>query len=207
MMESYKTKAAALCLLFIYALVPSRLSAGAPTNQIRGTVDQLRAILKNPHLKSKDKTKERRDQLRQAIYSRFDFTEMAKRSLGSHWRRRTPEEREEFVQLFTDLLERAYLDRIESYNDEKFVYLRENLDGNYAEVTGRIATQQGEEFSINYKAHLVKEEWRVYDVVIENISLVNNYRSQFNRVIRKESYEGLVQRMKEKQIELTGEKK
>ncbi|MFQ5903890.1 MAG: phospholipid-binding protein MlaC, partial [Candidatus Binatia bacterium] len=183
------------------------LRAGAPTDQIRTTVDKALAILKNPQLKSEARKKERRDQLRQVIYARFDFTEMAKRSLGSHWRRRTPEEREEFVQLFTDLLERAYVDRIESYNDETFIYLRENLDGSYAEVKSRIATHQGEEISLNYKVHLVNGEWKVYDIVAENISLVNNYRSQFNRVITNSSYEELIRKMKEKQAEGMAEEK
>ncbi len=207
MMGKYKPMPVALFLLFFYILIPFPSSAGAPTDQIRTTVDKTLTVLKNPRLKSEAKTKERRDQLRQILYARFDFTEMAKRSLGGHWRRRTPEEQREFVRLFTDLLERAYTDRIEAYNDEKFVYLRENLDKNFAEVVSRIMTSKGEEFSLNYKVHLIDGEWRVYDIVVENISLVNNYRSQFNRIITNSSYEELVRRMMEKQIEVTGEKK
>ena len=132
---------------------------------------------------------------------------MARRSLGAQWRKLTPKEQEEFVRLYTDLLERAYINRIESYSDEQFAYVRENLDKNYAEVQSRIVTNKGEEFSLNYKAHLINGEWKVYDVVVENISLVNNYRSQFNRIIANSSYEELVRRMKEKQIEVAGEKK
>lgn len=201
MMKKYKSTSVVLFLLFFYLLIPFPLTAGDPTDQIRTTVDKAVAILRNPRFKE-NKTKDRRDQLRKVLYSRFDFTEMAKRSLGSHWRRRTPEEQKEFVRLFSDLLERAYIDRIESYNEEKFVYLRENLDKNYAEVESRIVTHKGEEFSLNYKAYLVNGEWRVYDLVIENISLVNNYRSQFNRIITNSSYEELIRRMKEKQIEV-----
>ncbi|MBI4490972.1 MAG: ABC transporter substrate-binding protein [Deltaproteobacteria bacterium] len=207
MMEKLQRTSLAFSLLFFYLLIPSPSSAGAPTDQVRTTVDQALAILKNPRLKSEAKTKERRDQLKKIIYSRFDFTEMARRSLGSHWRRRTPAEQREFVRLFTDLLERAYIGRIESYNDEKFVYLRENLDKNFAEVESRIMTSKGEDFSLNYKVHLVDGEWRIYDIVVENISLVNNYRSQFNRIITNSSYEELIRRMMEKQIEVTGEKK
>ena len=181
--------------------------AGAPTDQIRGSVDKIQAILKNPSLKSVARKKERRDQLRNVIFSRFDFSEMAKRSLGSHWRRLSPKEQEEFVRLFTDLLERAYVDRIESFNDEKFIYLKETLDQDYAEVGSRIVTDKGEEYSLNYKAHLTGSEWKVYDLVIENISLVNNYRAQFSRIITNVSYDELVRRMKEKQIEGVGEKK
>lgn len=198
---------ATLFLLFFYVLIPLPLGAGVATDQIRATVDKILAILNNPQVKSAAKTRERREQLRQVVSSRFDFTEMAKRSLGSQWRRRTPKEQEEFVRLFTDLLERSYIDKIESYSGGNFVYLRENLDKDYAEVESRIITNKGEEFSLNYKVHLVNGEWRVYDVVVENVSLVNNYRSQFNRIITNSSYEELIRRMKEKQVEVTGEKK
>ena len=196
-----------LSFLLFYLLAPSLSIAGAPTEQIRASVDNVQAVLNNPQLKSATKTKERRDQLRQIISARFDFSEMSRRSLGAQWRKLTPKEQEEFVRLYTDLLERAYIDRIESYSDEKFAYARQNLDKDYAEVESRIVTNKGEEFSLNYKAHLMNGEWKIYDVVVENISLVNNYRSQFNRIIANSSYEELVRRMKEKQIEIEGQKK
>ncbi len=186
---------------FLLTLPVSAALAGAPTDQVRSTVDKALAVLKNPQLRTEAKTKERRDQLRQILFARFDFAEMAKRSLGSNWRRRTPKEQEEFVRLFTDLLERAYIDRIESYTDEKFVYMGEKQDGKYGEVESRIVTSKKEEFSINYKVQLAGGEWKVYDVIIENISLVNNYRSQFNRVISNSSYEDLISRLREKQAE------
>ncbi len=207
MKQIYHRTAVVLLLLFFILPVPALSSAGAPTDQIRASVDKVQAILKNPQLKSAAKTKERRDQLRRVISSRFDFTEMARRSLGSQWRRLSPKEREEFVGLFTDLLERAYIDRIEGYGEEQFAYVKENLDKNYAEVQSRIVTSKGEEFSLNYKTLLVNGEWKVYDVVVENISLVNNYRSQFTRILANSSYEELLRRMKEKQIEVAGEKK
>lgn len=207
MKQIYYRMAVVLFLLLFALVLPSPSSAGAPTEQIRASVDKIVAILNNPQLKSAAKTKERRDQLRQAISSRFDFAEMARRSLGSQWRRLSPQERQEFVRLFTDLLERAYVDRVEGYSDEKFAYVREILDRNYAEVNSRIVTHNGEEFSLNYKVLLKNGEWKVYDVVVENISLVNNYRSQFTRIIANSSYEELVRRMKEKQIEVAGEKK
>lgn len=207
MKQKPNSTVAALLLLFFALVVPSPSSAGAPTEQIRASVDKIVAILNNPQLKSAAKIKERRDQLRQAISSRFDFTEMARRSLASQWRRLGPKEQEEFVRLFTDLLERAYVDRIEGYSDEKFAYVREILDKNYAEVNSRIVTHNGEEFSLNYKVLLKNGEWKVYDVVVENISLVNNYRSQFTRIIANSSYEELVRRMKDKQIEVARERK
>lgn len=187
-----------LWIALFAAWTPSVLLAGAPTEEIQKTVDKAVAVLKNPSLKSDGKKKERRDQIRQALLPRFDFSEMARRSLGAHWRQRTPEEQREFVALFSDLLEHAYIERIEAFNDEKFVYTRERQDRDYAEVDAKIQTPKGEEFSISYKLHLLDQNWKVYDVVIENISLVNNYRDQFNRVITKSSYEELIRRIKDK---------
>ena len=185
-------------LLLASVLISAPVVAGVPTDQIKATVDRALVVLKNPRLKPAAKTRERRDQLRQILFGRFDFTEMAKRALGANWRRRTPKEQEEFVRLFTEILERAYADTIESYTDEQIVYVGEKLDGTYADVISKILTSKGEEFSINYKAHLNGAEWRVYDVVVENISMVNNFRSQFNRVIGNSSYEELIRRLRDK---------
>src|SRR5688500_11302484 len=113
------------CVTALFALVLCAASAraGMPTDQIKGTVDKAVLVLKDPSLKPPARIKERRDQLRQILFARFDFTEMAKRALGANWRRRTPQEQEEFVRLFTEILERAYAEIIESYSDEKIVYL------------------------------------------------------------------------------------
>jgi phospholipid transport system substrate-binding protein len=174
-------------------------AAGVPADQVRQTADKLLEILKDPQLKGESKKSERRNKLKEVLYERFDFTEMAKRSLGSEWRRRSPEEQKEFVKVFTALLERAYLDKIESYNGESFQYLKEREDdNNYAQVDTKLVDNKGQEFSINYRLYNMKGNWKVYDVVIENVSLVNNYRAQFNRVLTKSSYEELVNRMKGK---------
>jgi phospholipid transport system substrate-binding protein len=185
-------------LLLGFALSPARAAGGVPTDQIKATVDKALVVLKDPRLKATTKSKERREQLKQILFARFDFTEMGKRALGANWRRRTPKEQEEFLRLFSELLERAYADIIESYTDEKIVYIGERLDGTYADVNSKVLTGKGEEFSINYKAHLINSEWRVYDVVVENISMVNNFRSQFNRVIANSSYEELIRRLRDK---------
>ncbi len=166
-----------ISLLLFCLLIPAPLIAGAPTDQIRATLDKAIAVLKDPNLKSKETREELHSQLRKIVYARFDFAEMARRSLGRQWRRRTPSERKEFIRIFTDLLERTYIGHIDSYDDDKFVYLKEKLDGNYAEVGTKILTGNGKEYSVNYKTHLVDGEWKIYDVVIENVSMVNNYRS------------------------------
>ena len=175
-------------------------NAGVPTEQVRGTVDQVLAILQDPSLKQETKQKERREQLRRVIFARFDFAEMARRSLGAEWRRRTPAEQQEFIVVFTDLLQDNYIGTIESYNGDKVVYNRELQDQDNAEVQTTLTTRSEAVYSINYRLRLVDKDWKVYDVVIENISVVNNYRSQFNRLISKSSYEDLVRTMKEKSL-------
>ena len=195
-MKTLSTVGLAILLL----VQPVWVAAGVPGDQVRQSVDKLLAILKDPQLKGESKKNERRDKLKEVIYQRFDFTEMARRSLGSEWRRRSPEEQREFVKLFTGLLERAYLDNIESYNGEKFRYLKEQEDNNHAQVDTKIVGNKGQEFSVNYRLHNRNGDWKVYDVVIEDISLINNYRSQFNRMLATSSYEELVNRMKGKTL-------
>lgn len=112
---------AAVGLVLLLSAQPTLANSASPGERIRETVDQLLATLKDPRLKGENKKNERREKLKNIVYQRFDFTEMAKRSLGAEWRRRSPEEQKEFVQLFTELLERAYLDKIESYTDPQRV--------------------------------------------------------------------------------------
>ena len=181
-------------LLFL----PFNAFADSPTVEIKSTVDQVIQILTNPQFRGESKKQERRKRLRDAIFVRFDFQEMAQRSLGAHWQRRTPEEQTQFIKVFSDLLEQTYVDKIESYNNEKFIYANERIDGSYAEVSSKMRTSKGEEFTINYKLHRVGEDWRVYDLVIENVSLINNYRSQFNRILTGSTYDELISRIKAK---------
>ena len=188
----------ALCLLALLLLYPFKAFAISPTVQVKSSVEQVIRILSDPRLQGEAKKGERRNLLRETILLRFDFKEMAKRSLGNHWRRQTPEKQREFVRIFTDLLEKAYLERIDSYNNEKFIYTSERINEPYAEVDSKILTSKGEEFTIKYKVHRVGDEWKVYDLVVENISLVNNYRAQFNRIINKSSYDQLVSMVKQK---------
>jgi len=199
-------KASTVGLVILLLMQPVWLAAGAPTDQIRQTVDRLLAILNDPQLKGEQKKNERRQKLKEVLYQRFDFTEMARRSLGSEWRRRTPEEQKEFVKLFTELLERSYLDKIESYSGEKVLYLKEREDGNYAEVETKIVDKKGQEYSVDYRLHKVNGDWKVYDVIIEDVSLVGNYRSQFSRVLAKSSFGELLKTMKEKTFSAPGSK-
>ncbi len=173
-------------------------NAGAPLDLVRTTVDRAIQILKDPKLSSPDKKKERVDRLREALAAVFDYEEMAKRALGPHWRQRTPAEQEEFVKLFRDFLERVYSEKIGLYGGEKVRFGREVMDSEFAQVESTIIQPKGEEIAVVYKLRQVNGQWKVYDAIVENISIVNNYRSQFDRVISSSSYEELVKRLREK---------
>ena len=172
--------------------------AGEPTEAIRGAVNQGVEILKNAKLDSQKQRTEVIDRLRQIVYPLFDFSEMAMRSLGAHWRRINPQQRQEFVSTFTALLEKTYADQIDLYNGQQVVYSGESIDGNYAQVDSRIIDKNGQTYSVVYRLHKIDGKWRIYDVVAENISVVNNYRAQFNRVLAKSSFEELLKTMKQR---------
>jgi phospholipid transport system substrate-binding protein len=193
---------AALLATCLLTLSPAALRAGVPTEQVRQTADQVLSVLQDSRLKSADKQKERREQIRQIIGSRFDFSEMAKRSLGSNWQKVNNDEQRQFVELFTELLEKSYADQIESYDGEKIVYGRENVSQDQADVDTKILTKKGEQISVNYKLRSAGNDWKVYDVVIENISLVNNFRSQFNRILANASFAELLKRLQSKSVEI-----
>src|SRR4029077_2156305 len=177
-----------------------RLLASAPGEQIKATVDRVMEILKDPKLQGDDKKTERRERLRQVVLPRFDFAEMGKRALGNNWNR-YPEKQQEFVAAFKQLLEESYADQIQAANGDKVVYLNERTDKNYSEVDTKVISSKGEETPMTYKLHSVDSDWKVYDIVVENVSIVNNYRSQFNRILSNASLDELIKRIKEKRFE------
>jgi phospholipid transport system substrate-binding protein len=186
----------AVSVALLMAPAPSR--AGEPTEQVRGAIDRVLEILKKKDLQAKDKRAERRTLLREEISKAFDFDEMAKRSLGPTWRQRTPEERKEYVTLFRQVLENSYLGKVEAYQGEKIKYVKESVEeGRIATVETLIVTGKGQEIPLNYRMMKEKSEWRVYDVVIEEISLVNNYRSQFSGILQRSSFQDLLARLRE----------
>lgn len=171
---------------------------GEPLDVIKSAADEAIAVLKDPRLKSADRKSERIARLKHIINPIFDYQEMAKRTLGPHWRRRTPAEQEEFAELFRAFLERIYSDRVDLYAGERFLFGREVLDQEYAEVESKIINAKGEESNVLYRLRRSDGKWKVYDAVVENISIVNNYRSQFDRVISKSSFEELKKMLREK---------
>jgi phospholipid transport system substrate-binding protein len=143
---------------------------------------------------------EKRRLVRDAMSPRYDFQEMAERVLGDEWRRRTPKEQAEFVQLFGEFMENAVVRRIQPYSNEEIRYTGSS-DESYAQVASKLRIPTGEEFKINYMLRRPKSEWTIYDVVVEDVSLIKNYHSQFSRVIANSSYEELVRRLRNKQKE------
>ncbi|PYM99688.1 MAG: organic solvent tolerance ABC transporter substrate-binding protein [Candidatus Rokuibacteriota bacterium] len=157
----------ALTLTAIFALVTAGTAvAGEPTDQVRRSVDEVLKIVQ-----SQPDGSARRAAVRQAANRLFDFEETAKRALGPHWQQRTPAEHEEFVRLFSDLLEAAYVGKIDLYQGEKITYVGETVDGDQATVKTRIVTKQGNEVPVDYRLSREKDGWRVYDVIIEGVSL------------------------------------
>jgi phospholipid transport system substrate-binding protein len=183
-------------------LAASPASAGAPTDQLRTQIDRVIKTVDDPELKQSGKANERRIAVRKIANETFDFQDMARRALAKHWQPRTPAEREEFVKLFADLLERAYVSKIDTYGGEKIAYNGDTIDGDAALVKTKIVTKQGTDIPVDYRMLKRSERWLVYDVVIEGVSLINNYRTQFNKIIQTSSYQALVDRMKNKQGEL-----
>ena len=181
------------------ALVLALLSpawAGAPTDTLREYTEAVQKVLDDPALKAEDRRHERRAAVRKLAIEAFDVQETARRALGPHWQQRTPAEREEFVQLFADLLERTYIAKIDLYGGEHLKFTDERIDGENAVVRAKVTTRQGTEVPVEGRMHKRADRWLIYDVAIENISLVANYRAQFDRIIRTSSYAELVKRLR-----------
>jgi phospholipid transport system substrate-binding protein len=172
--------------------------AGEPTEKIRQTTDKILSIVSSPALRDPSKAQERRKLIRSAVDERFGWDEMARRSLATHWAKRTDEERKEFVRLFADLLERTYMKKVEDYSGEKVLYGEETKDGDHARVKVRIVTKKNKDIAVEYRLKKEGNDWLIYDVSIEGVSLVNNYRTQFNSIILQSSYENLLKRLKDK---------
>jgi len=189
-----------IALMALAGLFLASHAFATPTDDVKKTVDEVVRIVADKEIKKHEQ--HRRQALKKAISGIFDYGEMAKRSLGRHWNQRTPAERKQFTDLFATLLENSYASKIESYNNEKIVYIKEAVDGSYAEVRSKVVTAKRDEFALDYRLMNENGKWMVYDVVIEGVSLVSNYRSQFNRIITASGYGELVKKLQTKSEEL-----
>jgi phospholipid transport system substrate-binding protein len=191
-----------LVLLFSFSVCGTAMALASVTDEVKKTVDQVITIVADKEMKKPANEQKRRKALKKAISAIFDYGEMAQRSMGRHWKERSAPEKKEFVELFETLLENSYSGKIESYNQEKIVYIKENIEGEYAEVKSKVVTAKRDEFTLDYRLLNKGGRWLVYDVVIEGVSLVSNYRSQFNKIIQNHGYGELVKKLRTKSEEI-----
>ena len=187
--------------LVAWLLVAGAVAApvASPREVVQAAVGRVVAALQRADMESDGTPRARnlqRIEIRRVATELFDFDEISRRALSRHWTGRTPEEQAEFVRLFTDLLERSYIGRIESYSGETILYLGETVDGSYATVRSKVVTSRRGETPLDYRLHLRDGRWKVYDVLIDHVSFVSTYRSEFERILRTESYASLVERLR-----------
>jgi phospholipid transport system substrate-binding protein len=173
--------------------------AESPTEVVRATLTQVFRILEDPKLKDPAKLIPRRRMLENVIAARFDYAEMSKRALAAHWTPLTAAERSEFVELFKSFLSDRYAEKIEDYSGEQVVYLSERTEGSYAEVRTELRSSKLQ-VPMDYRLYLKEGQWHAYDIIVDGVSLVRNYRSQFDKIIRADSYQELVQRLRERTV-------
>ena len=171
--------------------------AGEATEAMRGTIDEVLRILADQSLKQPAKANERRQMLEKVVGERFDYEEMSRRSLGTSWTNLSDKDKHEFVSLFQTLLVNTYADKIESYTGDGVQYINERTEKEYAEVRTKVLTGKTE-IPLDYRLLHKASAWRVYDVVVDGVSLVNNYRGQFSKILRNGSYADLVDQLRKK---------
>ena len=184
-------------LLLLGVATPHPVAAGGPTETMKTTIDEALELIRNKELKQPEKAEERRQRLEQIVGNRFDYEEMSKRSLGAPWNSLSDKEKQEFVALFRTLLTNSYADKIETYSGEGVQYINERIEKDYAEVRTKVLTGKVE-IPLDYRLINRGNDWRVYDVVVDGISLVNNYRGQFSKILRSSSYADLVEQLRKK---------
>jgi len=193
-MTSLRLSISAAFLSFLLS-IPFRAFAGEPMVQLSASINEFVTIMANTSVAELRATG-LPEKARQLVFARFDFSEMTKRSLGPHWKSLDPPEQREFVDAFTHRLLVAYGKTVRATGDEKIQFMREVRDGEEASVETKVLSPNGDETPIDYRLHELNGEWKVYDVLIDNVSIVNNYRAQFERVIAKSSVQDLLRRMK-----------
>jgi phospholipid transport system substrate-binding protein len=185
----------ALLVLMLWQIPAPVAAAETPKQQLQATMERVMAVTRT--FQSAADFENNKARLKQIILPRFDFTEMARRSLGSYWSGLQGKEKE-FLAAFVQFAEASYMNALGSYRGEKMVYGREQIDSNFAEIDTEVLNSRGDGTPITYKLHLVRGQWKVYDVIIEQVSLVSNYRSQFSRILQTASMDELMRRLREK---------
>jgi phospholipid transport system substrate-binding protein len=202
-MANHPLRITSIVLLVLSMCVVPAAWAGAPTDQLRGGIDRVFKVLRNPEMAGDKNALQRQAAVLAAASTIFDFGEMAKRSLGQHWAARTPAERTQFVPLFTDLIQHSYINKVDQHSGAKMSFTGETIDGDLAAVRTAIPLNNGKEMPLEYRMHNADTRWQVYDLSIDGISLLSNYRAQFNKIIRIESYESLVTKLQSHKTEFS----
>ena len=195
MSAKYRYLNCGLIISVLFLTFAPNAAAESAKEQLQGTIDRVIEVLRT--IRSPEDIERNRNSLRQILLTRFDFAAMAEKSLGNRWKDLDGME-EEFVSTFTDFVEHSYMSTLGSYRGEKMVYDRDRSDGESAEVDTRVVGGQGDPIKIGYKLHLTGGQWMVYDAVIDDVSVVGNYRSQFARFLRTASLEELIQNLRAK---------
>jgi phospholipid transport system substrate-binding protein len=190
----YFTVAVVILLFFLELPITQ---ASEITDGVKNTIDSIIDIVSKEELKNDAKKPERRQLIREVVSKKFSYYEMSRRSLAKHWKKRTPKEKKEFMSLFGKLLENSYANKIESYTDEKIIYVKELVKGNVALVK-TIIQKNDDAIPVDYKLIKVDNDWKIYDFIVEGVSMIRNYRTQFKKIIHKSSYEELVSKLKKK---------
>jgi phospholipid transport system substrate-binding protein len=188
-----------LALTYSLAFGLTDQTSEPPTEVVRSTLNKVFRILEDETLKDPAKLIPRRHMLEEVIASHFDYAEMSKRALAAYWVPLTTGERDEFVELFKSFLSDRYAETIEGYSGQQVLYLSERIEGNYAEVRTKLRSSKVE-IPMDYRLHMRNETWHAYDLVVDGVSLVKNYRSQFEKIIRSDSYQELVRRLHDRTI-------
>lgn len=192
----YFSKLSSVLLVLLAFLSPSGAGATEATAQLSATINEFVRILVSTPVVELRKSGLPENALK-LINTRFDFSEMTKRSLGPHWTALNANERREFIDAYTQMLLRFFGRSVRAAGDETIQYKREVRDGSHASVETKVISDSREDFAIDYRLHDIDGQWKVYDMVIDHISVVDNYRAQFERVIAKSSIKELLQRMKQ----------
>ncbi len=187
----------ALVWLFCAGLAAESVWAGGATDAMKSTIDEVLRILQDKDLKQPAKANERRQLLEKVVGERFDYPEMSRRALGAPWANLSDKEKEEFVSLFQTLLVNSYADKVEAYSGEGVQYINERTEKDYAEVRTKVLTGKTE-IPLDYRLLNKASIWRVYDVVVDGVSLVNNYRGQFTKILRSGTYGDLIDQLRKK---------
>ncbi len=187
-----------LTAIFILLFFSLTIKAGEATDRIKAATDKLIEIVSNHDLDAPEMAEKRAKMIRETVDEVFDWSAFSQRALGRHWATLSQDQKKEFIYYFGQLLERTYMDKTRNYSGEKMIFLNEKIDGKYGVVGAKITLSSGKDAAIEYRVIKPAEKWFIYDVFVEGISLVSNYRSQFSTILTKSGYDELLKRLKTK---------